>query len=54
MKRSSYLLKIDNPCSEIGASMSPTDLGRFYANCAKNVTDFTKLSDDQVLAIFKK
>ncbi|GHB57450.1 hypothetical protein [Persicitalea jodogahamensis] len=54
MKRSNYLLKIENPCPESWAEMSPTDSGRFCANCAKNVIDFTSLSDDQVLAILKK
>ncbi len=54
MKRSNYLLKIDNPCPEDWAAMSPTDSGRYCANCAKNVIDFTGLSDDQVLAVIKK
>lgn len=54
MKRSSYLLKIESPCSENWASMTLTNSGRFCAACAKNVTDFTGLSDDQVLAILKK
>ncbi|WP_373513334.1 hypothetical protein [Persicitalea sp.] len=53
MKRSNYLLKIDDPCPESWAAMSPTDSGRFCASCAKNVIDFTNLSDDQVLAIIK-
>lgn len=34
--------------------MSPTDAGRFCASCAKNVIDFTGLSDDKILAIIKK
>ncbi len=54
MKRSNYLLTIDKPCSESWDEMSPTDSGRFCANCAKNVIDFTSLSDDQVLTIIKK
>lgn len=54
MKRSNYLLKIDAPCAESWAAMLPTDSGRFCENCAKNVIDFTNLSDDQVLAIIKK
>ena len=54
MKRSNYLLKIENPCPESWDAMTPTDSGRFCANCAKNVIDFTDLSDDQVLALVKK
>ena len=54
MKRSNYLLKIEDPCSESWAAMSPTNSGRFCASCAKNVIDFTSLSDEQVLAILKK
>ncbi|WP_373330689.1 carboxypeptidase-like regulatory domain-containing protein [Salmonirosea aquatica] len=53
MKRSNYLLKINNPCAESWDKMRPTDSGRFCANCAKNVVDFTHLSDDKVLAIIK-
>ncbi len=54
MKRSDYLLKIDDPCAESWAAMLPTDSGRFCTNCAKNVIDFTKLTDDQVLAVITK
>ena len=54
MKRSNYLLKIESPCPESWAEMMPTDSGRFCANCAKNVIDFTNLTDDQVLSILKK
>lgn len=54
MKRSNYLLKIEDSCSESWAAMSPTDSGRFCTACAKNVTDFTNLSDDNILAIIKK
>ena len=53
-KRSNYLLKIGNSCDESWAEMTPSDSGRFCANCAKNVIDFTRLSDDQVLAILRK
>lgn len=54
MKRSNYLLKIEEPCQESWAGMLPTNSGRFCASCAKNVVDFSKLSDDQVLAILNK
>ncbi|MPR32503.1 hypothetical protein [Salmonirosea aquatica] len=54
MKRSNYLIQLDNPCSESWDSMTPTPTGRFCQNCTKNVIDFTGLSDDQVLAILKK
>ena len=54
MKRSNYLLQMDKPCSEPWGTMTPTSTGRFCQNCAKNVIDFTGLTDDQILALLKK
>lgn len=54
MKRSPYLLQLDNPCPESWEGMHPTDTGRFCDTCAKNVVDFTSLTDDQILAQLKK
>lgn len=34
--------------------MSPTELGSFCAHCQKEVIDFTRMSDKEVLAFFKK
>lgn len=54
MKRSPYLLQLDNPCPESWEGMHPTATGRFCDTCAKNVVDFTSLTDDQILAQLKK
>lgn len=54
MRRTRYQLQLHNPCPESWDGMTPTDTGRFCQLCAKNVIDFTGLTDDQVLAILKK
>jgi hypothetical protein len=54
MKQSSYILKIDNPCSESWQVMKANDVGRYCANCQKSVIDFTSLTDNEVLQIIKQ
>jgi hypothetical protein len=54
MKRTPYRLDLHNPCAENWDAMPPTAQGRFCQSCAKNVVDFTDLSDDQTLSIFNK
>lgn len=49
MKNSKYLLKIENSCHEKWDEMSPTDQGKFCSHCAKNVTDFSKMTDAQII-----
>jgi phage protein U len=53
MKRTNYLLRLDNPCPESWDGMAPTAKERFGQQCAKNVVDFTGMTDDQVLVILK-
>lgn len=43
-----YKLTITNPCSEPWSEMTPSEQGRFCAYCAKNVVDFTLMSDSQI------
>lgn len=54
MKRTRYRLELTNPCAESWNAMLPTTQGRFCQSCAKNVVDFTGLTDDQVLALLKE
>lgn len=41
---------IPNPCTQNWGDMDIADKGRFCQSCQKNVTDFTKLSNEQILA----
>jgi hypothetical protein len=45
-------LSIENPCHEQWSNFTPTSNGGFCGSCSKNVIDFTKLSDDEILAFF--
>jgi hypothetical protein len=48
----SISLSIENPCAEQWSKFTPTANGGFCSSCSKNVIDFTKMSDDDVLAFF--
>jgi hypothetical protein len=50
MKRLS--LTIPKPCAEKWNNFTPTQTGGFCASCSKNVIDFTKLTDEQILDFF--
>lgn len=45
-------LSIPEPCHENWQQMTPTEQGRFCNACAKQVVDFSNMSDDQVLNYF--
>jgi len=49
MAANTYILKIPQPCHEDWQQMRPEANGRYCLHCAKNVVDFTKLSDDEVI-----
>ena len=49
-----YQLQIPQPCHENWQQMTPTEKGRFCGSCQKVVTDFTVMSDEQLLAFFRK
>lgn len=42
-------IRIEKPCTEDWDKMTPTDTGKFCAACEKNVTDFTGMTDNEVL-----
>ncbi|MTI25520.1 carboxypeptidase-like regulatory domain-containing protein [Fulvivirga kasyanovii] len=46
-------LSVSKPCSEKWDSFSPTATGGFCSSCSKNVIDFTKMSDAEVIEYFK-
>lgn len=50
MKRQ-YSLKIDNPCKQDWALMTGDDGKRYCTHCSKFVTDFTGLTDKQIIEI---
>lgn len=45
-------LSIDKPCSEKWEHFPSTSLGGFCNACNKQVTDFTKMSDEEILDFF--
>ena len=48
MKKSTYI-HIEEPCHENWSTMSPEEKGRFCHSCSKTVTDFSMMSDYQIL-----
>lgn len=47
-------LLIPTPCHENWAEMTPQEQGRFCNNCQKTVTDFTGMTDAEILAVLAK
>lgn len=47
-------ISIPDPCHKNWLEMSPTEKGRFCCSCQKNVIDFTKSSDREILMAFNK
>jgi hypothetical protein len=47
-------LTVSEPCHENWDAMTPAEKGRFCNACQKQVVDFTRMSDAQVAAFFKK
>lgn len=52
--KANFSLSIPNPCSEDWSSFTPTSTGGFCGSCQKNVIDFTKSSDDEIIAFISK
>jgi hypothetical protein len=48
------LLSIPQPCHEAWDAMTPTDKGKFCASCAKEVIDFSAMTDTQLMGYFAK
>ncbi len=47
-------ISIPKPCREDWGKMTTTDHGKFCSVCTKEVTDFSKMSDDELQAYFAK
>ena len=47
-------LSISEPCHENWDQMTPDDNGRFCKSCRKQVVDFSSMSDEQLIAVFRK
>lgn len=52
--KQSFSLTIPKPCSEDWNSFTPTTTGKFCGSCQKNVIDFTKATDDEIIAFISK
>jgi hypothetical protein len=48
-----FKLSIPTPCHERWEGFTPTPTGGFCGSCQKNVRDFTKMSDSEVVAFFR-
>lgn len=53
MKSKSISIRIQNPCHEDWDQMTLTDTGKFCAACSKNVTDFTSMTDNEILTFLE-
>lgn len=51
MNKNQYLLQIPEPCHESWDKMDIEEKGRFCKHCAKQVIDFTSMTDRQVIAL---
>lgn len=48
------IITIPEPCHENWLEMIPTEKGKFCSNCQRNVIDFTKASDKEILLAYNK
>ncbi|MCF6402276.1 carboxypeptidase-like regulatory domain-containing protein [Chitinophaga filiformis] len=53
MKKSSVIISIPTPCHESWDAMTPADKGRFCQSCQKTVTDFSGMSNQQIISYLK-
>lgn len=42
-------IRIEKPCHEDWEAMTPIEQGKFCSACQKNVTDFSKMTDNEIL-----
>ncbi len=47
-------LEIENPCTENWDQMMPDEKGRFCLSCTKQVVDFSKMTDQELIRFFKQ
>ena len=51
--RQRYKLSIPEPCHEDWQKMHPVDRGRFCDSCTKVVTDFSQMTETEIMSFFK-
>ena len=54
MKRQPVSIRIEKPCHEDWDKMTPTESGKFCGSCRKNVTDFSAMTDNEILAFLEQ
>lgn len=54
MSNNSYILNIQNPCEEKWNSMQPHHRGKFCMQCSKEVIDFTKLDNTEIIKVIEQ
>jgi hypothetical protein len=54
MGQKKYILKIDASCSQSWSNMTAVSQGRYCEVCAKNVIDFTTMSDSEIVRLLEK
>ena len=47
------MISVPNPCNENWNSMTPKNQGRFCSSCQLEVTDFTKMDDNEIIQYFR-
>jgi hypothetical protein len=53
-KLKNTIVRIDKPCNQNWEEMIASDMGRFCNNCKKTVTDFTGMSDQEIVSVIKQ
>lgn len=54
MPRYPIILHIKNPCQENWQEMAPREQGRFCAACQHTVTDFSAMTDEEIIAFLRQ
>lgn len=49
-----FSISIPKPCHEDWSKMTPDEKGAFCASCQKSVYDFSKKTDEEIIAVFEK
>lgn len=52
--KKTFTIKIEEPCTQSWAEMTPQESGRFCSACQKTVTDFTSFTDEEFIAWFQQ
>ena len=52
--QSSFKLSIQNPCAEKFEDFRPTPAGGFCQSCQKEVIDFTKMTDQELIDYYNQ